>query len=299
MRSAIDTFMVREDEVEFLEFVLQNPSVALIADARFSKPEVSSTRIADDDEVIQYFLWDRELLDEPAVREYAHQGATSYRLDCDDSVLQFLRSRTTNGVLTPGRVAIATEFKYGKPRAPERADALTKWYKSLRSWIKKRYSNRLIYTSDHKPEVGDRVRHIWIGPRAIEAWRMGLKLKVGEAAPFSYQYVDAEDEERVVSRLRDVQRVLATGVVVGIGEREGYKRVYEVRFEKEHPVQSIRAPFSLYRPEPDVGDEVACVLIESVYGEHSGLWEPREIKKLSATNRAKVMSSLKRQWRIP
>jgi hypothetical protein len=74
------------------------------------------------------------------------------------------------------------------------------------------------------------------------------------------------------------------------------KRVFGVSLEGGAPLSSFEGPFMSFRPEPKVGDEVACVFTENIYGRHAAPWEPREIRKLTPANRERVLGSLRKTW---
>ena len=80
--------------------------------------------------------------------------------------------------------------------------------------------------------------------------------------------------------------------------REYHVRIFRVAMEKDAPFSEFEGTFNCVGPEPRVGDKVACVFSENIFGRHAEPWEPREIKKLTAVNRERVLEGLRKAWRV-
>jgi hypothetical protein len=244
-------------------------------------------------------LWDKAILQRPEV-EYI-PSCNDYYLGSAESLIQFLRSPVTETSVGAGRIAIATGWK-GEPDAnPKTAGAIITWFNALGRWLKANFKNSLVYASDFKPDVGGRERMVWVGPRAIEMSLNGLKLKHNGPPEYSLHYFDPSDEDSVLARYRQHKTIVATGSVVHVGDAVGArmrKQVFRVAMEKDAPFSEFEGSFLCTRPEPKVGDKVACVFNENILGRHAEPWEPYEIKKLTPANRARVLGGLRKAWRL-
>ncbi|MEW6305801.1 MAG: hypothetical protein AB1705_20170 [Verrucomicrobiota bacterium] len=91
---------------------------------------------------------------------------------CSHGDIQFLRSQRFGGILTAGRIALATTDLDGHGLYPDSASALVRIYKQMRRWLQTRYCNRLVCYSEFFP-VGQRkvqpARMFWLGPHA-KSW---------------------------------------------------------------------------------------------------------------------------------
>jgi hypothetical protein len=288
MRSQVVTLMAPEDEAAFLAFVFERPTACLIPDVRHPTAEVPHTRDVAALTSSTCALWDRALLPEPHVEHIP--SCDDYYLRSEDRLIQYLRSPVESGSIGTGRIALVTEVP-----------PMAAWFRTLARWIQTHFSNALIYASNFKPEIGSRERTVWAGPHAVELSRRGVKLGTADPHHFSYCPFDPADEERVLARHRAQKRFLDVGRVTQVGElvdAQLGKRSFHVQLTGDGPFADFEGAFMCSRPEPGLGDEVACVFSENIFGRDPAPWEPRELKKLTPKSRERVLVGLRRAWKI-
>lgn len=282
--------MAPEDEAAFLEVLFARPSAYVIPEVRNPTQDVPHKRDLSAVSSLNCMLWDQKILRKPEVEHIP--SCNDYYLRSDELLLQYLRSPVKPDSIGAGRLAIASEHR-----------ALGAWFTELQRWIKARFKNTFVYASSYKPEVGSRERMVWVGPGAIERSRGGVRLLHTGPSEFSLHYFEAADEESVLARYRAPRKLLVTGKVAHVGEVADAtlgKQIFRVELEPGTELAStaVEAPFMRSSPEPKLGDEVACIFGENIYGRHAEPWEPREIKKLTAKGREKTLSSLRKQWKL-
>jgi hypothetical protein len=298
MRSQLVTLMAPDDEAAFLEFVLSRPTVYLIPSVRNPTPEVPRTRDPGGLESLQCMLWDTAILPRPAVEHIP--SCDDYCLRSDESLIQFLRSPVRSGSIGAGRLALATGWKGAPDTHPQTARAMVAWYDSLVRWVKSTFRNSFVYASDYKPDVGGRERMVWAGPRAIALSAQGVKLKHDGPPEYSLHYFDPADEAEALARYRAPRTFIGVGRVVAVGpvvDPQMRRQRFRVTLTGDAPITEFEGPFTCVRPEPRLGDEVACVFGENIFGRHADPWEPREIHKLSPANRERTLQRLGRAGR--
>jgi len=179
---------------------------------------------------------------------------------------------------------------------------MTAWYNALGRWIKSTFKNSFVYASDFKPNVGSRERQVWVGPRAIEMSLQGVKLKQDGPPEYSLHYFDPATEDSVLAGYREPEMFIGIGRVVHVGDavsptmREHI--FFRITMEKDAPFSEFEGTFRCVGPEPRLGDEVACVFSENIFGRHAEPWQPCEIKKLTAVNRERVLEGIRKAWRV-
>jgi len=99
-----------------------------------------------------------------------------------DGFIQYERSKLSNGILTSGRVAIATTDLDGQLNF-EAYDEIEELYKNLRNWLKKRCINKLVCCNE---KIGEStlqpVKNFWLCEGAAEIVKSGnIKLKQFES----------------------------------------------------------------------------------------------------------------------
>jgi hypothetical protein len=290
--------MAPEDEAMFLRFVFERPTAHLIPELRNPTREVPRTRAIHGERSLHCMLWDETILPEPVVEHVP--SCNDYYLRSEESLIQFLRSPVTQDTITAGRIALATGWKGGADTNPKTARAMTRWYDTLARWIKSRFKNSFVYASDYKPDVGSRERMVWVGPRAIEMSLRGTRLKHNGPPEYSLHYFELGDEDRVLSRYRAPRNLIAVGRVRSVGDVvDGMMAQQSFRVALDGaPFAEFEGIFSTVNPKPKLGDEVACVFNENIFGRHSAPWEPREIRKLTPANRERVQQSLRKVWHL-
>lgn len=291
--------MAPEDEAAFLGFVLERPTVHLIPEVRSPTPRVPHTRDLRELSSLHCMLWDTAILPQPEV-EYI-PSCDDYYLGSDESLIQFLRSPVSGSSIGAGRIALATSGKGAPSTNPKTARAMTTWYNALSRLIKANFKNSFVYASDFKPEVGRRVRAVWVGPSAIEMSAQGLKLKDLGPPEYSLHYFDPAEADRLLARYRDPRAIIGVGRVAHVGERVDpmmRKQRFRVTIEHGAPFSEFEGVFMCLEPEPKLGDEVACVFTENILGRHAEPWEPREIKRLTPARRDRILEGLRRSLRL-
>lgn len=283
----------------FLRFVFERPTAYVIPEVRNPTAEVPHTRDLAGITSLHCMLWDKAILSRPDV-EYI-PSCNDYYLRSDESLIQFMRSPSNDESLSVGRIALATGWKGSPDVNPGTAPAIVGWYKSLSRWIKANFRNSFVYASDFKPDVGGRERMVWVGPGALQRSARGLKLKQNGPPEYSLHYFDPGQEESVLTRYREPRKLIGVGRVTDLGEvvsQMTRKRVYLVAFHEGAPFPEFQGPFMCFRPEPKLGDEVACLFSENIFGRHAEPWEPQEIKKITPKNRQRVLEGLRTEWRL-
>jgi len=299
MRSQVITIMAPEDEAAFLGFVFERPTVYLIPDVRNSTPEIPHTRDVRLIRSLHCMLWDKAILSQLEV-EHVPSG-NDYHLRSEESLIQFLRSRLKTDSILAGRIALSTGRRGGPDTNLKTARAMTAWYSALSRWIKSTFRNSFVYASDFKPNVGSRERSVWVGPRAIEMSLQGVKLKLDGPPEYSLHYLDPAMEDSVRAGYREPEKFIGIGRVVHVGDvvcTMMRQQIFRVAMEKDAPFPEFEGTFTCFGLEPRLSDEVACVFSENIYGRHAEPWEPREIKKLTAANRERVLEGLRKRWRL-
>ncbi len=301
MRSEVTTLMSPKDEENFLEFVFQNPDVYLIPKVRNPTPKVRGLRSLEGVASTHCMLWNKEILSNPEV-EYI-SSCNDYYLRSDESLIQFLRSPIKDRRITNGRIALATGWKGAPDTDPNTAPRVTAWYKSLRKWIQSNFLNSFVYASDFVREVGSMENRVWVGRDAVQLSKKGWALKHVGPPEFSLRYYRPEDREEVAARYRAPRRLLVTGRVQALGATTSKmmnKRSYDLHLDfavgGDLPFSRFEGVFMASRPEPKVGDEVACTFSENIFGRVPEPWEPSEIKKLLPKSREKTLNSLQKRW---
>ena len=299
MRSQVITIMAPEDEAAFLGFVFERPTVYLIPDVRNSTPEIPHTRDVRAIRSLHCMLWDKDILPRPLV-EHIPSG-NDYHLRSEESLIQFLRSPLKKDSIVAGRIALSTGWKGVPDTNLKTVRAMTAWYNALSRWIKSTFKNSFVYASDFKPNVGSRERLVWVGPRAIEMSLQGVKLKQNGPPEYSLHYFDPATEDSVLAGYREPEKFVVIGRVVHVGDVVSTamrQQIFRVAMEKDPPFSEFEGTFTCVGPEPRLGDEVACVFSENIFGRHAEPWEPREIKKLTAVNRERVLEGIRKAWRV-
>jgi hypothetical protein len=290
--------MAPEDEAAFLGFVFERPAVYLIPESRNSTPEIPHTRDVHSIRSLHCMLWDKAIL--PRLEVEQVPSGNDYHLRSEESLIQFLRSRLKTDSILAGRIALSTGWRGGPDTNPKTARAMTAWYNALSRWIKSNFKNSFIYASDFKPDVGSRERLVWVGPHAIEMSLQGVKLKQDGPPEYSLHYFDPAQEDSVLAGYRKSEKFIGIGRVVHVGDviSVDRKQIFRVAIEKGAPFSEFEGIFRCFGPEPRLGDEVACVFSENIFGRHAEPWEPEEIKKLTPGNRKRVVEGLRKEWRV-
>jgi hypothetical protein len=288
MGTQLQTIMAPDDEAAFLAFVFARPTVYLIPRERNPTPDVPRTREMRGVQGWICHLWDTAIL--PKLKVEFIPTCNDYYLRSEGGLIQFLRSRRKGDTLEAGRIALGGETPAAKA-----------WYRSLERWLKAHFANSFVYASDFKPGVGHRERTVWVGPQAIALSKQGVSLKRLGPPEFSLRHFDPAEEATVMARYRQPIKHVLVGKVSGGGDvvdAQLRKRHYRVVFSGAAPVPALEGPFLCTRPEPQIGDEVACVLGENIFGRHPDPWEPHEIRKLSPKHRERILSGLRKTWRV-
>lgn len=147
---------------------------------------------------------------------------------------------------------------------------------------------------EHIPSCSD---YYLRSDESLQDW----KLKHNGPPEYSLHYFDPSEEDSVLARYRAPKNFIGVGRVAHVGDVVSTtmrKQVFRVAMEKGAPVSDFEGPFMCTKPEPRVGDEVACVFNENICGRHSEPWEPREIKKLTPANKDRVLEGLRKAWRL-
>jgi len=87
-----------------------------------------------------------------------------------DCRVQFLRSKLSDDQITLGRIAVAT---HGTGEACSRGPLVEGLFKKMRTWLKKRYTNRLMAENIEIPGSATSYRLFWLGPDAAAMFRNG------------------------------------------------------------------------------------------------------------------------------
>ncbi|CAM3160138.1 hypothetical protein RAHE111665_17355 [Rariglobus hedericola] len=85
-----------------------------------------------------------------------------------DCPIQFLRSRRWPNQIAVGRIAIATHGFGLSFASSDRAEAI---FKQMRTWLKKRYTNKLTAENTKIPGSTTSYRNMWLGPDARTKYR--------------------------------------------------------------------------------------------------------------------------------
>ena len=95
-----------------------------------------------------------------------------------DGFIQYDRSNLSNGILTSGRIAIASTDLDGQLNFEEH-DEIEKLYKKLRNWLKKRCINKLVCFNENIGESTlQPVKNFWLCEGAAEIVKsQNIKLK--------------------------------------------------------------------------------------------------------------------------
>jgi hypothetical protein len=163
--------MHSDDERDFISEVLCDDAVVLINGPRWesSEPEVHRSL----DSIGWYcIIWSRKdlaRLDSEFIPE-----CNDWYCRAEGATIQFLRSRCTGSVLAEGRLAISTSSE-----PSEAVRAVEQRYRSLRTFVKKRYRNGMMQWRNpsfpRSPAAAGRSANpsktdnsLWIGPAAIK-----------------------------------------------------------------------------------------------------------------------------------
>jgi len=244
-------------------------------------------------------LWDKAILSQPQIDRIP--SCNDYHLRSGESLIQFLRSPLKKDSIRAGHIALSTGWRGAPDTNPKTARAMTAWYNALSRWIKSTFKNTFVYASDFKPNVGRRERQVWVGPRAIETSLQGVKLKLLGPPEYSLHYFDPATEDSVLAGYGESDKFIGVGRVVHVGDVVSTtmrEHIFRITMEKEASFSEFEGAFRCVGPEPRLGDEVACVFSENIFGRHAEPWEPREIRKLTAANRERVLKGLRKAWRF-
>jgi hypothetical protein len=167
MRSELQFFMHPLDEREFHAHLLERQALEVIPSSHSLSQAFTHSRDFPAYDQRVCYLWDRSILPELAVRTHPHSG---FQLDCHESQIQWLRGTLDGAILTAGRIAVATTNLENAVNDTSTQVAVEALYKALRIWIKKRYRNGLVATSDNAPigptNPSKPISSMWVGPAA-------------------------------------------------------------------------------------------------------------------------------------
>lgn len=178
MRSSIEFFMDKEDEKEFISFVLSFPNTCLIPHFSKSKEFPQITNIDDlrKEEWI-YFIWNKEILSKLDLEPTLSRPG-EFTFATVHSLIQFIRSRPQDSALESGRIALATTDLLGKFYNKPTSKNIEGFYNNLRNWIKKRYNNKLLVYHIGHPEESQPINRFWLGKHAEQQLRSKKTLKL-------------------------------------------------------------------------------------------------------------------------
>ncbi len=106
----------------------------------------------------------------------------------DDGFIQYERSQFINGVLTAGRIAIASTDLEGCSNISSHEE-IESLYKKLRRWLKKKSHNKLVcYNEKLKEPTTQPIKNFWLAPSAeVELKESGVKLKQFESGNVAFK----------------------------------------------------------------------------------------------------------------
>ena len=171
MRSQLRFVMHHTDEADFISEVLRDCAVVLINGPRWKSSEPETHRSLDP--IGSYcIIWstkDLARLDSEFIPKCSDWYCRS-----EEATIQFLRSRSNGSMLAEGRLAINTSSE-----AAAVARSVEKRYRSLRSFVKKRYRNGILRWQNPSLDQGSAAgaqsaipskadNALWVGPAAFE-----------------------------------------------------------------------------------------------------------------------------------
>ena len=100
------------------------------------------------------------------------------KIHCFDGFIQYQRSQLMEGVLSAGRIAIATTDLNGNTNFSNSKE-IEVIYKKLRRWLKKRCINSLVcFNEQFDNTTLQPVKTLWVAPSALDRCKNGkVKLK--------------------------------------------------------------------------------------------------------------------------
>jgi hypothetical protein len=193
--SEIQFFMTREDEKTFLEFVLSDKSVGLAQQQRYETPDCDvffeyatfsrQPVVEPRNHTPIWVIWKRDSdrsrlafvqapiyrrLLEPGYRGDPQAKRMFYEIDCKkNSVVIFHRCVVKDRSISLGGLAYQREYYDENDALIVRDESVTKWYYSLRNWVKKHSGSALFEGQTPSPITR-------VFPDALEWYREGGQL---------------------------------------------------------------------------------------------------------------------------
>jgi hypothetical protein len=174
MRSQIQFVMHPDDEREFVNFLLADPTIQFIDGPRWPTEEPTTTRELNG--VGWYcIIWSPNDLAKLTARYVSN--CNDWYCKSEYATLQFLRSRIDGTTLTDGRIAVSTNVSV-EDFSPDKAKQVDGRFNKIRRYIKQRYTNSIIRWYSSRAPVGPATKErsanpgkpdksMWVGPAAL------------------------------------------------------------------------------------------------------------------------------------
>jgi hypothetical protein len=168
MGKQVTFFMLREDEQEFANFVLQDRRVVFLP-SQFATKQIHVYRNLTEASQPQYpgtlLIWNRGIGGELVMHEY---GPGNVRIDkSNEPVIEFCRSFQHGTHLIAGRIwAEMQVFDPSQTQVIHKGKDFERWYDSVARWIRRHY--------EHETKYG-----MYIGPQANKQYKSG-KLDIAQ-----------------------------------------------------------------------------------------------------------------------
>ena len=167
MRSQITFIMHPDDQAEFVDEVLSESGVVLVDGPKWETPDPPLLSGAEEGGR-HLMIWNADETRPLLGRHHTHDGDQWWYCKNESLTLQFLRSSLYESFIVEGRIAV------GSDDAGKSAAAVDKRYKRLRRWLKKTYTNGVLFWQNvnagrSATNPGKPCSSSWVGPHAM-AW---------------------------------------------------------------------------------------------------------------------------------
>ena len=182
-----------KDEIDFINFALEDKSVSLINGPRWPNEKPLTTRSLNSINSYYCIIWSKTDFPHTYSKFIPERG--DWYCESEYATIQFLRSEATETELTVGRLAVGTNYR-DEHFLDEHAKAIEKRFRLYSKYIKKIFLNSIAYWYNSKshtplsnpipPDVlGKPDKNLWVGPYALKWLENNNERRIRQKSSFS------------------------------------------------------------------------------------------------------------------